>query len=164
LGEFSARNLKLCGGVPWALIAAISSVALPVALYYGIRGRYAESLTQHDAQVLYAFFLYAVILGAAVTVTIYLYGCYPRGTRSRLLFGTMSGALIVAYAFMVLVTSGLMPVFSDNGIPLDTKYVALMVAYASVPLIFSAGAEYITSRKKWLESTGSARTGVVSAR
>lgn len=164
MGEFSAKNLKCSGGVLGALMAACPFVAVPVALYTVIRSVYAESLTPQDAEALYAFFLYAVIFGAAVTAAAYVYGCYPRGTRSRLLFGVLSGALIAFYAFMVFVASGLTPVFADYGIPLDTKYFALMVAFVSVPLLFSAGAEYILSRKKWLESAGSAQAQAVGAR
>lgn len=162
MGDFSFDNLRVRDGVKGAVVAASSLVAVPYVLYFVIRDMSAGSLTSHDFQALSAFILYAIILGAAVTVTIYLYGCYPRGSESRLLFGMSSGALIVAYSFIALVMSGLSPVFSDIGIQLDTKYVALMVAYASAPLMFSAVAEFVASRKSWLESAVSVQKRTVS--
>jgi hypothetical protein len=152
LGEFSAKNLESSGGIAGALIAAILFVAVPVILYAVTRGGYSRLLTPNDAQALDTFFAYALILGTTITVTISLYCGYPKGARSRLFFGTLSGALIIAYAFIVLVMSGLTLIFTDRGIPLDTKYFALMVADASVILILNTAAEYSASRKRWLKS------------
>ena len=164
MGEFSVKNLESSGGIAGALIAAMLFVAVPVILYAAIRGGYSGLLTPNDAQALDSFFAYALTLGTTITITASLYCGYPKGTRSRLFFGTLSGVLIVAYAFMVLVMSGLTLIFTDRGIPLDTKYFALMVAYASVPLIFSTVAEYVASRKRWLKSARSTRTQGMNAR
>lgn len=164
MGEFSVKALNVRDGIIGALVAAGSLIAVPFGLSSVIRTKYAGSLTPDDLHALSALVLYAVVFGAAVTATMYLYGCYPKGTKSRMFFGMVSGILIVIYSFMVLVLSGLTPVLMDIGIRLDTKYAALMVAYASVPLVFSAGGDYISSRKKWLESARSIQTRTVSAR
>lgn len=154
MGEFSSKDWKVESGVIAAGIGAGLLIAVPFVLSYQIRNGFAGSLTPRDVHALSTFFLYALVLGAVVTLTMFLYGCYPRGTRSRLLFGMASGALIVTYSFVVLVTSGLASVLSDIGLQLDTTFAALMVIYASVVVMFGIGGEYFASRRKWLESVG----------
>ena len=164
MGEFSLNNLEVKGGSLLAAVAAGLLIAAPIALSYLIRDRFAESLTPHDLQLLSSFVLYAVILGAAITLTAFLYGGYKRGTRSRLSFGIVTGALIVVYSFVVLVASGLTSVLSDIGLRLDTTFAALLITYASVVVMFSAGGEYIASRKKWQESLVAAKAGPEGSR
>ena len=164
MGEFSLKDLKVEGGVIVAGVAAGLLIAVPFVLSYLIRDASAGSLTPHDNQNLSAFFLYALILGAAVTLTIFLYGCYQKGTRSRLFFGMASGGLIIIYSLVVLVASGLTFVLSDIGLQLDTTFAALMVVYASVVVMFGVGGEYIASRRKWQESAGTALAGPGSTR
>jgi hypothetical protein len=164
VGEFSLKDLKVEGGVIVAGVAAGLLIAVPFVLSYLIRNRFAGSLTPHGVHALSAFLLYALILGAVVTLTIFLYGCYQKGTRSRLFFGIASGAIIVIYSFVVLVTSGLTSVLSDIGLRLDTTFAALMVIYASVVVMFSVGGEYIASRRKWQDSVGAAQAGPGSTR
>ena len=164
MGEFSAQNLKVSGGVIGALVAACALIVVPFGLYSAIRSMYSGSLTTHDVRALSFFLLSAVTLGVAITVTMYFHGSYPRGSKSRLFFGMTSGTLVVVYSIVVLVLSGLTSVLEDIGLRLDTKYVALMIAYASVPLMISAGGVYISWRKKWQESVRAAKKGSVSAR
>jgi hypothetical protein len=56
---------------------------------------------------------------------------------------------------MVLVASGMATVLESHGVPLDTRYFASMLAFASVPLVLSAVADYLLVRKDWLESSHS---------
>lgn len=163
MGEFSFDNMNVRDGIKGAAAADISLTVVPYVLFFVIKETSAASLTSHDLQVLTLFAQCAILLGTAVTVSIYLYGCYPKGSKSRLLFGMSSGALIIAYSLIALVMSGLTPVLSGIGVPLDMKYVALIVAYASAPLMFSAVAEFVASRGRWLETLGSAEERTVGA-
>lgn len=156
MGEFSFDNLRLSCGVQWALVVACAFVLLPLALFAIIRALYAEALTSNIAEVLEKLLLYAVLFGGAVSVATYLYGCYPKGTKSRLLFGALSGVIIIVYAFMIFVVSGLSTVLEEGVVPLDTRYFAAMLAFMSVPLFFSAGADYVLSRGKSSGKAGAA--------
>lgn len=140
-------ELDVKGGVVVAAVASGLLIALPLVLASLIRGRYAASLADDDIQALSAFLIYAVILGAAATSVVFLYGSHRKGTRPRLLLGMASGALIVVYSFVVLVLSGLTSVLSSIGLELDTVFAALLVSYASVIVMFSVGGEYLASGK-----------------
>jgi hypothetical protein len=129
---------------------------VPYVLFFAIRYLSSESLSSVDLNALTAFARIAILLGTAVTIAIYLWGCYPKGSRSRLFFGLLSATLIVVYSITALGLSGLNPLLSDSGIRIDMKYVALIVAYAAVPLMFEAIVEFAVSRRSWLESTESA--------
>lgn len=161
MGEFSLKNLDMRNGLVVALIAAGSSIVLPIVLFLAIKSEHLGSLTHHDVLSLDIFVISAVIIGAVVTSAIYLYCGYPAGTKSRLLMGILSGALLAAYSFVALLASGLNSVIQDIGIRLDLKYVAVMVAYGSVPLVFIAAVGYLNSRKEWLESLTSIQTEAV---
>ena len=145
-------------------VAAGVLIAVPCALSYIVRDRFAESLTSHGDHALSAFLLFALIIGAVVTLTMFLYGCYQKGTRSRLFFGMASGALIIIYSYIVLVVSGLTSALTDIGLRLDTFFAALMVIYASVIMMFSVSGEYIASRRMWQESIEAAQAEPGSAR
>jgi Na+/proline symporter len=147
------------GGIVGAAVAAVSLVVLPVLLYYLIDGRYGADLTRSGEQALTAFAIYAVIVGAAVTVTMFFHGSYRRGTRQRLFLGMASGALVAAYAFVVLVASGFGSALSDIGLRLDTAFAAILVAYASVILVFRAGEEHLESKKGPSEEPTAAKAG-----
>jgi hypothetical protein len=133
-------------GVGAAFVVAVSLIAFPFVLSFIVKELNASTLTSHDLRVLSAFVLYAAILGAAATGTVYFYGCHKEGTTCRLLFGMVSGAIIVVYSFIVIVASGLTSVLSSIGLQLDMTFVALPVAFASVILLFQVGEEYIVSR------------------
>jgi len=126
-------------------------IAVPFALVFFIQKMFSGSLTFQGAQVLSTFLLYAIILGATVALSMFLYGYYLKGTRSRLLFGMTAGALIMIYSFVVLVVSGLASVLSDLGLHLDTTFAALMVIFASIILMFNIGGEYFASTRGWRE-------------
>ena len=157
--EFSLNDLDVKDGCTKAALAAALMIAAPIALSSIVRERFAGSLTPHDLEVLSDFVLYAVIVGLAVTIAAFLYGGYRKGTRSRLSFGIVTGILIVLYSFTVLVAGGLTPVLSDIGLELDMTYVALMISYASVIVVFGAFGDYIESRKKWKASSKAAKAG-----
>ncbi|MCU0860118.1 MAG: hypothetical protein MUE55_05995, partial [Thermoplasmata archaeon] len=144
-------------GVLGAAIAAVSLVALPVVVYYLISWRYGADLTPSGDQALTAFAVLAVIFGAAVAVNVFFHGSYKRGTRNRLLLGLSSGALVAAYAFVVLVLSGFETVLSDIGLSLDTAYAAMLVAYASVILVFRAGEEHLELKRGPYEEPATAK-------
>ena len=163
MGEFSLKNWKVEGGVMLAGLAAGLLIALPSVFSYLLRIGFAGTLTTHDVRALSTFILYAMILGAAVASTMFIYGCYRKGTRPRLLFGIISGALIIIYSFVVLVASGLTSVLSDIGLQLDTIFAALMVSYASVVLMFHVGGEFIASRRKLQEPVKSDQAGLGGA-
>lgn len=146
-GELSMKDLEVKGGVVVAVVAGGLMIALPLVLSLFIRDSFAASLTHDDIQALSAFLLYAVILGAATTLVVFLYGSHRKGTRPRLLLGMASGALIVVYSFVVLVLSGLTSVLWSIGLQLDTAFVALLIAYASAIIMFSVGGEYVASGK-----------------
>ena len=147
MGEFSPKNWKVEGGVVTAILAAIFLIALPAVFSYLLRIGFTGHLTANDVHALSVLILYALILGLAVCVAMFLYGCYRKGTRPRLLFGLVSGTLIVAYSFMVLVASGIASVLSNVGFRLDTVFAALMLSYASVVLMFSVLAEHVGANR-----------------
>ncbi len=153
MGEFSVKNLNPRDGFIPVVIAACSSIVAPLVLFTIILSEYSVSLTRHDTQTLVTFVISAMILGGSLTIAAYLYCCYPVGARSRLVLGVVSGALVVAYPLVVLLVGDLGTVVSTLGIRVDPKYVAMIVAYGSVPLLFNAFAEYEVSRRKWLESS-----------
>ena len=134
-----------------AAVAGGLLIAVPFVFSYLIWNGFGVSLTLQGSQALSAFLLYALILGAVITLIRFLYGCYRKGTRSRLLFGMASGLLIMIYSFVVLVISGLASVLSDIGLHLDTTFAALLVIFASVILMFNTGGEYIASIRGWRE-------------
>ena len=154
MGEFSTKEWKVKDGIKPAAIAAGILIAVPFVLSYLIQRSYSTSLIQSDLRILSDFFLYALILGAAVSVAAFAYGCYQKGTRSRLTFGLVSAALIIIYSYVLLIMSGLNSVFTDIGLHLDTGYLALLVGFASVLVMFSVGGEYIAWRGSWLHSVG----------
>lgn len=157
MGEFSPKDWRIESGAIVAGIAAGLLVVVPLVLFFLIRSGFSGSLTHHGIQALSLFLLYALILGASISLTLFLYGCYKKGTRSRLLFGVASGALIALYSFLVLVASGLTSALSDIGLHLDTAFAALMVIYASVIVMFSVCGEYLASRRAWQDSVGAAK-------
>lgn len=163
MGEFSAKNLSVYDGVTTGLAAAGTLIGVPFIISLLLRSRVAGSLPQQDLHSLSTFFLLAVILGVAASIAVCLYDCYPKGTKSRLLFGMLSGALIIVYSFSVLIASGFPRVLSAIGLKLDMIYPALVVTYASVFLMFSFGGEYISSREKWLKKMKAAEKGTVNA-
>ena len=158
-GGSSIKATDFKGGVVGAAVAAVSLVVLPVLLYFLISGRYGADLTRSGDQALTAFAVYAVIVGAAVTVVVFFHGSYGRGSRPRLLLGLSSGALVAAYAFVVLVASGFESALSDIGLRLDTTFAAMLVAYVSVILVFRAGEEHLESKKVPSEGAATAKAG-----
>lgn len=159
MGEYSLKNWKVEGGVMLAGLSAGLLIALPAVLSFLLRIGFSETLTAHDVRALSTYLLYAVILGAAVASTMFIYGCYQKGSRPRLLFGMVSGALIIVYSFVVLVASGLTSVLSDIGLQLDTIFAALMVSYASVVLMFHVGEEFVASKRTLHESAKPDKVG-----
>jgi hypothetical protein len=132
-------------GVGVAFVTAGLLIAVPFVLSLVVREWNASTLTSHDLHVLSTFVLYAAVLGAAAAGTVYFYVGYKEGTTYRLLFGVASAAIIVAYSVIVVVASGLTSVLVSIGLQLDTTFVALPIAFASVILLFQAGEEYIVS-------------------
>ena len=159
VGEFSPKDWRIESGAILAGVAVGLLVAVPLVLFYLIRIRFSGSLSHDGVEALSLFLLYALILGAVITLSLFLHGCYQKGTRSRLFFGMASGMLLILYSFMVLVTSRLTSVLSDIGLQLDTTFAAAMVTYASAMVMFSAGGEYLSSRRTWEESVGAAKAG-----
>jgi hypothetical protein len=147
VSEFSSKNWKIEGGVAMAMLAAICLIALPAVVSYLLRIGFASDLTTGDIHALSNLILYALIFGLAVCIAMFLYGCYRKGTRPRLVFGLVSGAIIVAYSFVVLVASGLTSVLSSVGFQLDAVFAALMLTYASVVLMFSVLGEHIGAKR-----------------
>lgn len=144
--EFSLRDLNVMSGVASALVAAGPLIAAPSVLFFLISDWYEGSLTHIGIETLSTFLLYALIIGAAIAFTAFLYGGYKKGTRPRLLFGMASAALVIVYSFIVLVASGFGSLLSDIGVHLDTAFPAFAVTYASVVIMFSVGGEYLRSR------------------
>ena len=157
--EQSPKDRNLKGGIVTAGVAGGLLIAVPFALVFFIQKMFSGSITSQGSQALSTFLLYALILGAMVALSMFLYGYYQKGTRSRLLFGMTSGPLIMIYSFVVLVISGLASVLSDIGLHLDTTFAALMIIFASVILMFNIGTEYIASIRGWREPVDATKAG-----
>jgi hypothetical protein len=163
VGELSIKNMRPLEGFVNALLAAGALIGSAVVVYYLVRNWFLGSLTPENTDSLSTFILIAVILGIASSVTVYLYSCYPKGTKCRMIFGMVSALIIVVYSFSVLIASGFSSVLADLGLSLDMIYPALLMTYASVLLMFTVGGEYISSREEWLKKAKAAQKGQVSS-
>jgi hypothetical protein len=163
VGELSIKNMRPLEGFVNALLAAGALVGSAVIVYYLVRNWFTGSLTSEDSDSMSTFMLVAVILGIAASATVYLYSCYPRGTKCRMTFGMVSASLVIVYSFSVLIASGFSAVLSNLGLSLDMVYPALLIAFSSVLLMFAVGGEYISSREDWLKKAKAAQKGPVSS-
>jgi hypothetical protein len=152
LNEFSFSLGKLSKGLVAAAGGLIKYVAVPLVIIYGViallesagGGEFAESLGLNGLMT------WVAVLGIAIAALSFFRGFYPKGSRSRMIFGVASMAAAGAWLWVLAKGGDIALAGGDITLGIDYTGIVLLllVAVALRGLYFVA--EMVSCRKEWL--------------
>lgn len=130
MSEFSLKNGKPGKGVVSAVLAAAKYILVPMLILTALTTVLSQiegASVITDQIDLERVKVFVLVLGIPITVLSFFRGFYPKGTRSRCLFGVSAAALACVWIWMVLM---------GGNLSLEMEEVGFSLSYVGIVLLF----------------------------
>jgi hypothetical protein len=155
MNEFSLKIGSAGKGVVAAIISAVKYIVVPMLLLTAFTTLFAQmegASTITDQLDLERIKQYVLVLGVPITVLAFFRGFYPKGTRSRFVFGEAITALVCIWIWMVMMGGNLALEIEDVGFSISyVGFVLLFILAAALGGVFYL-VEMLSYRTEWLKA------------
>ncbi|MDW5562527.1 MAG: hypothetical protein SA339_04800 [Methanomassiliicoccus sp.] len=155
MSEFSLSIGNVGRGIVSSVFAAVKYILIPILVLTALTELFAQiqgATALADQLDLDRIRLFAIVLGIPITMLAFFRGFYPKGTRSRFVFGAGVSVLVCIWTWTMMM---------GGHITLEMEEVGFTLSYVGFVLLFILAAalggvyclvEMISYRKEWLAS------------
>ena len=157
MNEFSLKLGRPGKGIVSSALAAVKYIVVPLLVLTVLTEVFAQidgASTVTGQLDLERVKLFVLVLGIPMTVLAFFRGFYPKGSRSRFVFGVTVAALVCVWIWMVMMGGNIALQLEEVGFSISyLGFVLLFILAAVLGGIFYL-AEMLSYRKEWLASVG----------
>ena len=152
--DFKFKHSDWWDGLMAALMTAVVLLIVPVVLIIVEQGQVSGPASGALKNEMSALMTLVILVSIPAIAASFLRGMFPKGTHSRLTFGMVEVAVVLLYAYIVLLGSNLSTVLGLMKYQPDLNRVFLTLLYLIALIAVGHLSTWFWHRREWLESIG----------